>query len=255
MAPPSVMWLPPPVPPWLPSKSNDSVDSRASRACSYRVRNCSSCSAKPAVGGTLTSITPGSGVTDIDRRRGSGGGPYPSTTTGRPVPATAASTRASRSRKCSAASVGGRKTCRCPSRTSATTAVTGAVSASSTAASAAPCPLGRSSPAASGSAAKVSRGGRQLIESSGSRRPAGESPSSRTMRPRRSRQSALAQPVSSSRRCSGRTQAAGSVAGSSNLASSAARWAGESVARSSSGSTGAPAGIRAAALSRDSASL
>ncbi len=26
------MWLPPPVPPWVPSKSNDSVDSRASRA-------------------------------------------------------------------------------------------------------------------------------------------------------------------------------------------------------------------------------
>ena len=49
------------------------------------------------------------------------------------------------------------------------------------------------------------RGGRQLIDFSGSRSPAGESPSSSTMRPRRSRQSALAQPESSSRRCSGST--------------------------------------------------
>ena len=45
----------------------------------------------------------------------------------------------------------------------------------------------------------VGRGGFQLIASSGSRRPAGESPSTSTMRPRRSRQSALAQPRSSSR--------------------------------------------------------
>ena len=48
-------------------------------------------------------------------------------------------------------------------------------------------------------------GGCQLIESSGNRKPAGESPSSNTMRPRRSCQSALAQPASSSRRCSGST--------------------------------------------------
>ena len=47
---------------------------------------------------------------------------------------------------------------------------------------------------ASGSALNVVRGGSQLIESSGSRSPAGESPSSSTMRPRRSCQSALAQP-------------------------------------------------------------
>ena len=64
--PPSVMWLPPPVPPCVPSMSNDSVDSRASRACSYRVSSCCVCSAKLAVGATLTSMTPGSGVIVID---------------------------------------------------------------------------------------------------------------------------------------------------------------------------------------------
>ena len=99
----------------------------------------------------------------------------------------------------------------------------GAVSASSRTAGSGSAPTDSSSSAVSGSAWKVGRGGRQLMESRGNRSPAGESPSSSTIRPRRSRQSALAQPESSSRRCNGSTQAAGSLVGSSSRASSAAR--------------------------------
>ncbi|KAH2775415.1 hypothetical protein KXW38_002348, partial [Aspergillus fumigatus] len=58
-----------------------------------------------------------------------------------------------------------------------------------------------------GSAACVGSGGRQLIDLRGNRSPAGESPSSSTIRPRRSRQSALAHPEPSSARCNGSTAA------------------------------------------------
>ena len=73
------------------------------------------------------------------------------------------------------------------------------------------------------------------------------------MRPRRSRQSALAQPRSSSRRCSGSTNAAGDVVDSSRRASSAARAmrrCRRSGSRSSLDSTGSPSGLRTLAASR-----
>ena len=54
-------------------------------------------------------MTPGSGVIVVDCSRGSGGGPYPSITTGHRALAAAPSSRAMRSTKCSRASVGGRK--------------------------------------------------------------------------------------------------------------------------------------------------
>ncbi|CKX02160.1 Uncharacterised protein [Mycobacterium tuberculosis] len=156
--------------------------------------------------------------------------------------------------KCSSASVGGKKMCTSPPRTSATNAVVGAVSGSSTTARSVWSSAGNVDRTATGSASNDARGGRQLIESSGSRRPAGESPSSNTMRPRRSRQFALAQPCPSSRRCSGSTYAAGEVMASSRRASSAARPVGVSglvsQPRSSPDSTGSPAGIRTAAASR-----
>ncbi len=98
-------------------------------------------------------------------------------------------------------------------------------------------------------------GGCQLMELSGNRSPAGESPSSNTMRPRRSCQSALAQPESSSRRCSGSTWAAGSVTsffepGQQRL-STVRVVLGQIVA---SRDTGSPAGSRTVPASRLSAS-
>ena len=63
VAPPSTKWLPPPVPVWRPSVLNFSDDRRVSSAASYRNSVCATSSAQLCTGCTLTSITPGSGVT------------------------------------------------------------------------------------------------------------------------------------------------------------------------------------------------
>ena len=67
-------WLPPPVPTWRPSTLNFSVAKPASRASSYSAALCATCSDQEATGWTLTSITPGSGVTEKRVRRSSSGG-------------------------------------------------------------------------------------------------------------------------------------------------------------------------------------
>ncbi|SKV00715.1 Uncharacterised protein [Mycobacteroides abscessus subsp. abscessus] len=152
------------------------------------------------MGVTLTSMTPGSGVMLIASIRGSGGGPYPSITSGQ---VTAASTRAMRSTKSSTCSSGGRNRYKRPSRISATRAVAGAPSAGTTTAGAGDRWAPNSAGALSGSASADCGGGCQETASRGSRSPAGESPSVSTIRPRRSVQSALSQP--SSPRCRGST--------------------------------------------------
>ena len=73
--PPRVMWLPPPVPLCRPSRPNVSVPRRHWRAVSYRLAVSSANSVQLDVGCTLTSITPGSGVTISTLARASGGGP------------------------------------------------------------------------------------------------------------------------------------------------------------------------------------
>ncbi len=73
-APPSVMWLPPPDPAMRPSSRYFSACRPACKAAS------NTCSMSPwysridALGGTLTSSTPGSGVTDSAIASGARGG-------------------------------------------------------------------------------------------------------------------------------------------------------------------------------------
>jgi len=72
--PAMVMWLPPPVPVWRPSSMNFSVARRVWCASSYRAVVVSTSDDQSDCGWMLTSITPGSGVTDRTFRRGSRGG-------------------------------------------------------------------------------------------------------------------------------------------------------------------------------------
>ena len=195
-------------------------------------------------------------------------------TTSRPAALTSASMTASSSTASSKWVRGGRNTCTRPSRSSTPSAVGGA---SSTGTTAAPVPgrhaarvvaveasaaadfearegdsdgFGGNGPRGSkGERSGSGSGGVQVSESSGRRRPAGESPGSSTRRPRRSTHSLVAQPPGSVRRwCSGMIHAEASPMRSSRAATTEARPASSATAGSSgatSSAGGSPAGVRA----------
>ncbi len=144
--PPSVRWLPPPVPECRPSSSNFSVPSPSWRASSSRPSARSTSSSQVALGWMFTSITPGSGVTLSERsgRHRSAGSPRrpPARRRSRP----AASTTAMSSTVCAASVSGGRNTRGWPSRSSTQSAVGGG-----------PSPVARSARASSRSARRGRR--------------------------------------------------------------------------------------------------
>ena len=105
--PPRVMWLPPPVPPWVPSTSNDSVDSRASLAS--LVEGFELVALLGEARGRRDVDLDDAGVGRDGHRRAAGrpaAGRSPSTTSGQSTLAAAASRRVTRSTKCSSSSVG-----------------------------------------------------------------------------------------------------------------------------------------------------
>ena len=254
--PPMVMWLPPPVPRWLPSTANVSVPSRLCRASSYSVVVTATCSSQLAERLDV----------DLDDARVRGHRQGLQARVVRRAVALQHHRRADRGGRV----LHGRDQLdprveflerrqehiqQCRPATSATSAVVGTPfgAATTTARGFGPS-LDDRQRGLGGAAGRVPArvsGGTQEIASSGSRRPAGESPVSSTIRPRRSRQSALPQPIVGGRllgagssvsvsgvgsgaasRCSGSTKALGSVTDSSSSCSSSSRASGLSASRS-----------------------
>ncbi len=155
-----------------------------------------------AAGCTLTSMTPGSGVTFSTCVRASRGGVYPSTATGCFVATAVSSMAASSARYASSRSIGGMKTYRWPSRTCRVIAVlitSRGLSPRTPPSFARMSPrFGSASRGANGSTANsgsCSSGRTSGSEPSGNLNPSGESPPTAKRCPRRNGQGLDSQPT------------------------------------------------------------